>query len=64
MNRTSATTEKMIERIIKACTALREAVKTQRIDWRRSGLSLGSAHQSPVIHYDENADVTYPHLDC
>lgn len=29
MNRTSATTEKMIERIIKACTALREAVKTE-----------------------------------
>lgn len=39
MNMTRAMTEKMIERIIKACAALREAVNTEGADLR-SGLCL------------------------
>lgn len=59
---TSAMTEKMIERIIKACAALREAVKTQGIDLRRSGLSLGNVHQGPAVHHhNENSNSPYPH---
>jgi len=60
MNVTRAMTEKMIERIMKACAALREAVN--RAGLRRSGFGLDVAYQRVARHHhNKSGGITYAH---